>query len=216
MHRISTASRGETRNGKTHILQVRLVLLELRPQVVVVIADRLEDRFQAPRLQYDLLPQTSEMRQLGVDFIGQQFVAISPIDKLELLQFPQHLFDLDPLPDQCRIFRRCRSFSNRRKVERSSSIPFSGDGRDRSDKLDEDRLGLHVEDVILSEIVLRHKRRRDVLNWHLPSTVERQFDRTILFARDLSGRRAKIVEKNAKVLLVRPCLCTDQLRALRR
>lgn len=68
--------------------------------------------------------------------------------------------------------------------------------------MNEDGFGLHVEDIVLRDIILRHERRRDILDRRLPATIQRQLDRAVLVSRDLRGRRAEFVEEDAQVVSV--------------
>lgn len=147
-----------------HILQVGFVLLELGPEVRVVVTDRLEDGLERARLEDEFFAQVAEVGEFGADFVRQEAVVVLAIDEAQLFEFAEHLLHLDPLPDEGRVFRRRRRFGHEREDDRS----LVGEARDRPNQLDKDRLGLEVEDVVLRDVVLGHQRGGQVLDRHLP------------------------------------------------
>lgn len=59
--------------------------------------------------------------------------------------------------------------------------------------MNEDRFGLHIEDVVLGEIVLRHESHVNVLDRRLPTAVKRQLDRLVLLSRYLRRGGAELI-----------------------
>lgn len=184
------------RRCQPHILQVRLILLQLTPHIIVMVANRLIHRLETLRLQQDLLPQVPEVRELRPDLVLHQLVPVRRLDDLQLLELTQHLLHFDALTHERRVLRRRRALGDRRQVIRAL---LRGVG-DRTHELDEDRFRLHVEHVRRGDGV--GEGGLDVLYWGFPARVELQLERAVLFAWDLGRGGSEFVGEDAEVLFV--------------
>lgn len=207
--------------GRSDVLEVGLVLFELRAEVaageadassilvssarllissnsLVVIPDRLEHTLQTPRLDRHLLLHVPKMHQLRRHLLLHQLEVVPRVDDLELLELPEHLLDLDPLPNEHCVLSRRRSLGEVGEIDRTTV----GKLRDGSDELDKDRLRLLKENVVFGDVVVRHELRGDVLDRRLPAREDREVDGSVLLPWDLGRSGSEFGETETEVMLV--------------
>ena len=114
-----------------------------------MVDDSLVDGVEAPHLQHDFLAHVAEVNELGAHLFLHELVAVRSVHNFELLEFTQHLLNLNPPADQSRVFRSRRPLSYLREIVRS----LVGNLGHRTDELDEDGFCLYVEHVARGDTV---------------------------------------------------------------
>ena len=184
------------RRRQSHVLQVRLVLLQLRAHVVVVVDDSFVNGLQRLGLEQHLLPQIAEVDEFRSDFFLHQLVPVGGVNDFQFFQLSEHLLHLDALSYEGGVLGRRRAFSNRGQVVRSLVCAIGK----RPNKLDEDGLGLHVKHVAGRDRI--HQSALKILDWRLPTAVQVELNGAIFLARDLRGSSAEFISQDPKVLLI--------------